>query len=150
MAVDQDIYRQMLAQLPKHEIPLHRRFSPCIIYPHYRIREVVMSVLRRCLLLLLLLSMPTWSAGSYAAEGGHMPVNKHAQLLQGTWAGAAGEITFAAHNIVIYKGKRYLGAVASGTIQLSKKRGSRIIPYRISDDKLILTVDGNQEVYSRQ
>lgn len=106
-----------------------------------------MSVPRWCLLFFTLL---IFSGSGYAAEHGHMPVNKHAQLLEGTWAGAEGEITFAAHNIVIYKGKRYLGAIASGTIQLSKRRGSRIIPYRISDDKLILTVDGNQTVYSRK
>jgi len=108
-----------------------------------------MSVSRWCLLFSTLL-MLVGSGSSYAAERGHMPVNKHAQLLQGTWAGAEGEITFAAHNIVIYKGKRYLGAIASGTIQLSKKRSTRMIPYRITDDKLILTVDGKQAVYSRK
>lgn len=107
-----------------------------------------MSVARWLLLFATLLFMGM-SASAYAAQRPHTALNKHAELLRGTWYSAEGEITFNANNTLIYKGKRYYCAIASGTIQLSKKRSTSMIPYRISDDKLILTVNGKETVYSR-
>jgi len=105
-----------------------------------------MSLLRLLLVTVLLMCLPF---SGYAAEHIHASVNKHAELLQGIWYSAEGEITFNANGTMSYKGRRYYCAIASGTIQLSKKHHTSLIPYRISDDKLILTTGGEETVYSR-
>src|SRR4030065_2014356 len=97
------------------------------------------SLLRRLLLIAMLILMGLPGRG-HAAERSGAAVKVPAKSITGTWYSAEGAITFKANGTVNYEGKRYYYAVTSGgLIQLSRKGGSRAIPYQLSRGKLTFT-----------
>lgn len=97
----------------------------------------------------LLLFAMLFSLGWYGS--GHAASSKPSTSITGTWYSAEGAITFKANGTVNYEGKRYYYAVTSGgLIQLSRKGGSRAVPYQLSGGKLTLTEGGKTTVYRRR
>lgn len=102
----------------------------------------------RVMLVLSLLATTAWMTTSHAAD---TPVllNKHLVKLIGTWTSAEGEVSFNANNTLIYKGQKNFFAVAQGTIQISKKKTTQLLPYRFIDGQLIITDAGHATTYTR-
>lgn len=102
----------------------------------------------KIILMLLVFAGGAYSAHS-TAETEAVVMNKHLGKLLGTWTSAEGDVTFKANNTIIYKGKRHLCAIAQGTIQISKKKVSKILPYRFLDGKLLITDGGSVTTYTK-
>jgi len=103
------------------------------------------------LMLIALFVVMGLTSSVYAAERSGAALSKPAKSLTGTWYGTEGAITFKANGTIDYDGKRYYYAVTNGgLIQLSRKGSNRAVPYHLSGGKLILTVNGKSQVYSRR
>lgn len=84
-----------------------------------------------------------------AAEQTPMVLNRHLAKLLGTWSSENGDVTFNANGTLIYKGKKDYCAIAQGTIQISKRHTSVILPYRFVNDNLLITDSGSVTTYKR-
>lgn len=85
-----------------------------------------------------------WAAGPPATV-----LNRHLAKLLGTWMSADGEVTFNANGTLIYRGQKNYCAIAQGTIQISKRHTSVILPYRFVDGNLLITDGGSVTTYKR-
>jgi hypothetical protein len=106
-----------------------------------------MNLLRRCLLLVALLTA-SFAPSSHA----EMPMlNKHLGKLLGTWKSEQGAVvSFSVNRTIVYKGRRYIGAIAPGTIQIKKRKGVVVhLPYRLQGGKLFIRDNGVETVYVR-
>lgn len=105
-----------------------------------------MRLLRVMLIMPMLVML--WITSSMAAD---TPVllNKHLVKLIGTWRSSEGEVTFNANNTLLYKGQKNFYAIAQGTIQISKKKTTQLLPYRFIDGQLIITDAGQATTYTR-
>lgn len=104
-----------------------------------------MKLLRVMLLTMLAI---TWTGASVAADAPVL-LNKHMVKLIGTWISPEGEVTFNANNTLVYKGQKNFYAIAQGTIQISKKKTTQLLPYRFIDGQLIITDAGHATTYTR-
>lgn len=86
---------------------------------------------------------------THAAEPQVTVLNRHLAKLLGSWSSAEGEVTFNANGTLVYKGHKDFCAIAQGTIQISKRHTSVILPYRFVDDKLLITDGGTVTTYTR-
>jgi hypothetical protein len=93
--------------------------------------------------------MANFAAPSYAETPAGTSLNKHFEKLLGTWRSSDGDVTFNANNTIVYKGKKHFCAIAQGTIQISLKKTSSILPYRFLDGKLLITDGGSVTTYTR-
>lgn len=84
-----------------------------------------------------------------ASEQAPMVLNRHLAKLLGTWTSDDGDVTFNANGTLIYKGKKDYCAIAQGTIQISKRHSSVILPYRFVNDNLLITDSGTVATYKR-
>lgn len=104
-------------------------------------------------MLKIILMLLVFAGGAYtaniAAATEAVVMNKHLGKLLGTWTNAEGDVTFNANNTLVYKGEKHLCAIAQGTIQISKKKVSKILPYRFLDGKLLITDGGNVTTYTK-
>lgn len=75
--------------------------------------------------------------------------NKHLVKLLGTWKSDHEVVIFKADRTIVYKGKRYIGAVAQGTIQIKKRKSVVMLPYRFQSGKLIITDHDKVTAYTR-
>lgn len=96
----------------------------------------------RLILLFIALLMVSLALPSYAETPAGTSLNKHFEKLQGTWRSSDDEVIFNANNTMVYKGKKHFCAIAQGTIQISMKKTSMILPYRFLDGKLLITDGG--------
>lgn len=104
----------------------------------------------RCVLLLGILLAPACAIErASAAEPQATVLNRHLAKLLGTWRSAEGEVTFNANGTLVYKGKKDFCAIAQGTIQISKRHTSVILPYRFVNDNLLITDGGTVTTYQR-
>jgi|GEM_PF-2250891 len=84
-----------------------------------------------------------------AAEQQVTVLNRHLAKLLGTWTSAEGEVTFNTNGSLIYKGKKDYCAIAQGTIQISNRHTTVILPYRFVNDNLLITDSGTVTTYKR-
>ncbi|MGB7651429.1 MAG: hypothetical protein WBL62_09590 [Gallionella sp.] len=105
-----------------------------------------MKTLRVMLLMVMLLM--TWATTSVAADAPVL-LNKHLAKLIGKWTSPEGEVIFNADNTLVYKGQKSFFAIAQGTIQISKKKTTQLLPYRFIDGNLIITDAGHATNYIR-
>ena len=102
------------------------------------------------ILMLAALALSVVAPNSYAAAEPPVTIlNKHLEKLLGTWTSTDGEVTFNANNTIVYKGNKYFFAIAQGTIQISKKKVTSILPYRFIEGKLLITDSGVVTPYTR-
>jgi hypothetical protein len=97
---------------------------------------------------MLMLAMTSWATTSVAADAPVL-LNKHLAKLIGTWTSSEGEVTFNTNNTLVYKGHKSFFAIAQGTIQISKKKTTQLLPYRFTDGQLIITDAGHATTYAR-
>lgn len=103
----------------------------------------------RVMLAMLFMSLGlTWAMTSAAADAPVL-LNKHLAKLIGTWTSSEGSVTFNADNTLVYKGQKSFFAIAQGTIQISKKKTTQLLPYRFIDGNLIITDAGHATNYIR-
>ena len=76
-------------------------------------------------------------------------LNRHLAKLLGTWTSPEGDVTFNANSTLVYKGQKNYCAIAQGTIQISKRRTSIILPYRFVNGNLLITDGGTVTTYKR-
>jgi hypothetical protein len=100
------------------------------------------------ILLLVALGCAGFSVNS-VAETGQPVLNKHLGKLLGTWTSAGGDVTFNANSTIMYKGQKHFCAIAQGTIQISKKKVTTILPYHFLGGKLFITDAGSVTIYTR-
>lgn len=106
--------------------------------------------LLRVMLMLAALGLAGFAVNSSAETEQPVTVlNKHLVKLLGTWTGAEGEVTFNANGTIVYKGQKNYCAIAQGTIQISKKKTSTILPYRFLEGKLLISDGGSVSTYTR-
>ncbi|HZW24803.1 MAG TPA: hypothetical protein VFF26_04895 [Gallionella sp.] len=103
---------------------------------------------RNSILLVALLSLGLPATGG-AGETPRAIAGKPAAKLLGAWRSAQGTIAFRTDGIAVYKGRRYHYAAGNGAIQLKNRKVFRQLPYRIFDDKLTVTDNGVDTVYTR-
>ena len=103
----------------------------------------------RVILMLAALGMTGLAVTSHAEAPPGMMLNKHLEKLLGTWSSAEGSVTFNANSTIVYQGKKYFCAIAQGTIQISKRKTTSILPYRFQDGKLLITDGGSVTTYTR-
>lgn len=103
----------------------------------------------RLIVLFAMLGMLGSAAPSYADMTPGGMYNKHLAKLMGTWTSAEGEVTFNENRTIVYKGKKYFCAVAQGTIQISKRKLTIMLPYRFLDGKLLITDGDIVTTYTR-
>jgi len=105
-----------------------------------------MKTLRVMLLMVMLLIT---CATTSAATDAPVFLNKHLAKLIGKWTSPEGEVIFNADNTLVYKGQKSFFAIAQGTIQISKKKTTQLLPYRFIDGNLIITDAGHATNYIR-
>jgi hypothetical protein len=77
-------------------------------------------------------------------------VTKEELALRGSWYSTEGSLTFRNNGTIKYKGRTYYYAVSNGgLIQLTGRRSSNALPYRLVGGKLILTEQGKSTIYTR-
>lgn len=104
---------------------------------------------RNSILLVALLSLGLPVTGG-AGETPRAIAGKPAAKLVGVWRSEEGAaITFRSDGIAVYKGRRYHYAAGNGAIQLKNRKVFRQLPYKIFDDKLTVTDNGVDTVYTR-
>lgn len=107
-----------------------------------------MSVFR-VILLLAALGVSGFAVNSGAETQPVTVLNKHLEKLLGTWTSAEGEVTFNANSTIVYKGQKHFCAIAQGTIQISRHRVTRMLPYRFLKGELLITDGGSVTAYRR-
>jgi RNase P/RNase MRP subunit p29 len=105
-----------------------------------------MNLFKILYILCLTVALGLMSANSVASAS---VLNKHQEKLLGSWVSAEGKVVFNANNMLVYKGKKSYYAIAQGTIQISKKKTTQLLPYRFIDGKLIITDEGQATTYTR-
>lgn len=75
-------------------------------------------------------------------------LNQHLKKLLGRWHSTEGDVIFNTNNTLVYKGQKNFCAVAQGTIQISKKHTTSILPYRFIDGQLLITDGGSVTTYT--
>ncbi len=107
-----------------------------------------MKTLRVMMMVFAVLSA-SYALETYArTETPTVILNKHLAKLLGTWTSAGGDVTFNSNGTIVYKGRKSYCAIAQGTIQISKKKVTQILPYRYLDGKLLITDSGEETTYT--
>lgn len=75
--------------------------------------------------------------------------NKHLVKLLGTWKSSHEIVVFKANRTCVYKGRKYICAIAEGAIQIKKKKAVVVLPYRFQNGQLLITDHGNVATYTR-
>ncbi len=66
-------------------------------------------------------------------------VNQHLVKLLGKWDSSQGEIIFNENRTCVYKGRKYICAIADGAIQIKKRKAVVVFPYRFQNGQLLIT-----------
>ena len=104
-----------------------------------------MSVLRVILLLCAIVLM-----GFASSANAETPmVNKHLVKLLGKWDSPQGAVIFNTNRTCVYKGKKYICAIADGAIQIKKRKAVIVFPYRIQNGQLIISDHNIATAYTR-
>ena len=103
----------------------------------------------RLLMLLAVFGLAGFAVNGSAETQQVTVLNKHLQKLLGTWSSPEGNVTFNANNTIIYRGQKNFCAIAQGTIQISRKTSTSILPYRFLEGKLLITDGGSVTTYTR-
>jgi hypothetical protein len=101
--------------------------------PQY-LNEVDMCV--KGIVVLFMMVLLGFSMNSHADT---QMLNRHLVKLLGTWKCPQNEVSFFANRTILYQGRRYIGAIAQGTIQLSKRKATVLLPYQFQNGKLQIT-----------
>jgi hypothetical protein len=99
------------------------------------------------LLKVVLLCCATVFAGSVNAETPLM--NKHLIKLLGRWESSQGAVIFNANRTCVYKGKKYICAIADGMIQIKKRKAVVVFPYRFQNGQLIINDHNIATTYTK-
>lgn len=100
----------------------------------------------RVVLLLATLGLLGVSANSHAETP---MVNKHLLKLLGRWDSPQGAVIFNANRTCIYKGKKYICAIADGAIQVKKRKAVVVLPYRFQNGHLLISDHNTTTTYTR-
>lgn len=76
-------------------------------------------------------------------------VNKHLVKLLGTWQSEEDAVTFYANRTCVYKGKKYICAIADGAIQIKKRKAVVVFPYRFQSGQLLISDHNIVTAYTR-
>ncbi|NOT81749.1 MAG: hypothetical protein HOP01_03350 [Gallionella sp.] len=76
-------------------------------------------------------------------------VNKHLVRLLGKWESPQGAVIFNANRTCVYKGKKYICAIADGAIQIKKRKVVIVFPYRFQNGQLIISDRNISTAYTR-
>lgn len=66
-------------------------------------------------------------------------VNKHLVKLLGKWDSPQGAIIFNENRTCVYKGRKYICAIADGAIQIKKRKAVVVFPYRFQNGQLLIS-----------
>jgi hypothetical protein len=118
---------------------------PTFNVPIQKISEAMMNFLR-VFLLLATLSLMSFITNVHAETA---MVNQHLVKLLGKWDSTQGAIIFNANRTCFYKGRKHICAIAEGTIQISKRKNTILLPYHFRSGKLLITDHGSETTYTR-
>jgi DNA-binding transcriptional regulator WhiA len=76
-------------------------------------------------------------------------VNKHLVKLLGKWDSPQGAVIFNANRTCVYKGKKYICAIADGAIQIKKRKAVVVFPYRFQNGQLLISDHNIMTAYTR-
>lgn len=76
-------------------------------------------------------------------------VNQHLVKLLGKWESPRGVIVFNENRTCVYKGKKYICAIADGAIQIKKRKAVVVFPYRFQNGQLLISDHNVITTYTR-
>lgn len=76
-------------------------------------------------------------------------VNQHLVKLLGKWDSHQGAIIFNENRTCVYKGRKYICAIADGAIQIKKRKAVVVFPYRLQSGQLLITDHNIVTAYTR-
>ncbi len=100
----------------------------------------------RVVLLLVTLGLMSLVTSAHAETA---MVNKHLLKLLGKWDSPQGMIVFNANRTCVYKGKKYICAIADGAIQIKKRKAVVVFPYRFQRGQLLISDHNIVTAYTR-
>jgi hypothetical protein len=76
-------------------------------------------------------------------------VNQHLVKLLGKWDSPQGAIIFNENRTCVYKGRKYICAIADGAIQIKKRKAVVVFPYRFQSGQLLISDHNVVTTYTR-
>ena len=110
-----------------------------------KISEAMMNFIR-AILLLVTLALTGLISNAHAETP---MVNKHLVKLLGKWDSPQGAVIFKANRTCIYKGRKYICAIADGAIQIKKRKAVVVFPYRFQNGQLFISDHNVVTIYTR-